>query len=60
MSDFKILPYGHGTWIIFYCSAKGKTFTNTTTHAPLIDAIKFADSPKLKDLTQLMKICKTK
>ena len=59
LNDFTFKFAGHGHYEVTYTSPKTrKKFTTTTSNMPLIDATKNSDSPKIKDLNELKKLCK--
>ena len=59
LSDFSFLPWGHGRYKVRYDSPITKrAWATVTNDMPLIDATKNADSPKVKDLESLKRICK--
>jgi len=59
ISDFSFSPSGFGHYRVTYTSpVTGKSWWNTTSNMPLIDATKNADEPKIKDLTILKRVCK--
>lgn len=59
LSDFRFMPSGYGHYQVTYISpVTGKRWTATTNNMPLIDATKNADSPKIKDLNELKRVCK--
>jgi hypothetical protein len=59
ISDFSFNPSGYGHYkVIFKSPVTGKEWKTITSDMPLIDATKNSDSPKIKDLNQLKKICK--
>lgn len=59
LNDFTFKFAGYGHYEVAYTSPKTrKEFTTTTSNMPLIDATKNSDSPKIKDLNELKKLCK--
>jgi hypothetical protein len=57
--EFRFRPYGYGHYYVTYFSPKtNKEWTCYTNNMPLIDATKNTEFPKIKDLTQLKKLCK--
>jgi hypothetical protein len=59
LNDFTFKFAGYGHYTVTYTSPKTrKEFTTTTSNMPLIDATKNNDSPKIKDLNKLKKLCK--
>lgn len=57
--DFSFSPSGFGHYRVTYTSPiTGKSWWNITSNMPLIDATKNADSPKIKDLNILKRVCK--
>jgi hypothetical protein len=59
IQDFKFEFNGYGHYRVTYTSPKtSKEFTCVTTNMSLIDDTKNSDEPKVKDLKQLMKLCK--
>jgi len=59
LSDFHFQFAGYGHYKVTYTSPKtGKKWTTTTNNMPLIDATKNAESPKIKDLNDLKRLCK--
>lgn len=58
--DFRFEFMGRGHYRVTYTSPNTyKTWTTITNNMSLIDATKNADEPKIKDLIQLKRICKT-
>lgn len=59
ITDFTFEPKGYGRYLVTYISpVTGKHYYNSTTDMQLIDATKNSESPKLKDLLQLKRVCK--
>jgi hypothetical protein len=59
LNDFTFKFAGYGHYEVTYTSPKTrKEFTTVTNNMPLIDATKNSDSPKIKDLNELKKLCK--
>ena len=59
ISDFYFSPSGYGHYEVTYTSpVTFKEFTAITNNMPLIDCTKNSDSPKIKDLEQLKRVCK--
>lgn len=59
INDFSFSFQGKGAYKVTYTSpVTGKTWTTRTTNMPLIDDTKNADTPKVRDLEQLKRICK--
>ena len=59
ISDFNFLFSGYGHYKVIYTSKKtNKEYKITTNNMPLIDATKNEDSPKIKDLNELKRLCK--
>ena len=59
LSDFYFNFSGHGHYKVTYKSnITSKCWTCTTIDMSLIDDTKNNDSPKIKDLNQLKKMCK--
>jgi len=59
LSDFSFRLVGYGCYSVTYQSpVTGKCFSKRTNDMPLIDITKNADSPKIKDLNTLKKMCK--
>lgn len=59
ISDFSFSPSGFGHYRVTYTSPiTGKSWCNTTSNMPLIDDTKNSDSPKIKDLNILKRVCK--
>lgn len=57
--DFSFLPAGYGHYKVTYTSpVTFKTWSCVTSNMGLIDATKNEDSPKVKDLNELKRICK--
>ena len=57
--DFRFEFAGYGHYKVTYTSpATGKSWCTTTNDMPLIDATKNADTPKIKDLNALKRLCK--
>lgn len=60
LNDFSFKLTGYGHYYVEYTSpATKKTFAFVTSDMPLIDATKNSESPKIKDLQELKRICKT-
>ena len=60
ITDFRFKLIGYGHYYVKYTSpVTKKTFGYVTTDMPLIDATKNSDNPKVKDLQELKKVCKT-
>lgn len=60
LSDFRFKPSGYGHYEATYTSPKtGKQWRVVTNNMPLIDATKNADDPKIKDLNELKRVCKS-
>jgi len=61
LSNFDFHFEGRGHYKVTYTSpVTEKKFTRTTCNMPLIDLTKNADeTPKIKDLNRLKKICKS-
>ena len=58
-SDFYFLFVGHGVYKVTYTSPKtNKKYARIITDMEIIDLTKNEDTPKLKDLTTLKRICK--
>jgi hypothetical protein len=58
--DFNFNQVGYGQWDVIYTSPNThKKWMAYTTDSILIDATKNSDLPKIKDLNQLKKICKS-
>ena len=58
--DFRFSFAGYGHYTVKYCSpVTGKVYEATTNNMPLIDATKNADRPKIKDLIELKRLCKS-
>jgi len=53
LSDFNFQFTGHGHYKVTY-----KKWSKTTSDMQLIDATKNSDSPKIKDLNELKRMCK--
>lgn len=59
IADFEFKWAGYGHYRVTYTSpVTGKKWTATTDDMPLIDATKGEESPKIKDLERLKRICK--
>ena len=59
LSDFYFNFKGHGHYKVTYKSPiTNKCWTSTTSDMQLIDATRNSDSPKIKDLNELKKMCK--
>ena len=59
LSDFSFQFTGHGHYKVTYTSpVTGKSWSHTTSDMQLIDATKNSDSPKIKDLQELKRVCK--
>lgn len=56
--NFSFQVAGHGHYKVTYTSNSGKSFTRTISDMQLIDVTKNSDSPKLKDLNELKRVCK--
>lgn len=60
-TDFTFLPSGHGHYRVTYTSpVTRKRWTCITNDMGLIDATKYEDEPKRRDLDALKRLCKTK
>lgn len=60
LSDFSFEFAGYGHYKVTFTSpVTGKSWTKTTSDMPLIDATKNEDSPKVGDLIQLKRVCKS-
>jgi hypothetical protein len=60
LSDFSFQFSGHGHYKVTYKSTTtSKCWTATTSDMKLIDATKNSDEPKIKDLNELKKMCKS-
>lgn len=58
--DFSFMPSGYGHYRVTYHSSKTrKSWSTITNNMPLIDATKNADKPKVKDLLELKRLCKS-
>jgi len=58
-TDFNFESAGYGHYKVTYTSpVTGKSWKTVTSNMPLIDATKGEDSPKIKDLNFLKKLCK--
>lgn len=55
---FKISGYGHYN-VTYTSPVTKKTFAKLTNNMPLIDLTKNADNPKVKDLNELKRLCKS-
>jgi hypothetical protein len=61
LTDFTFKFSGYGHYEVTYTSPiTSKKFTTITNNMPLVDATKNAESPKIKDLIELKKLCKNK
>ena len=59
ISDFSFSFSGYGHYRVTYTSPiTGKSWSTVTNNMPLIDATKNAESPKIKDLNDLKRLCK--
>ena len=59
ISNFTFSFSGHGHYkVTFFSTLTNKSWTATTNNMPLIDATKNAESPKIKDLNDLKRLCK--
>ena len=59
ISDFSFSFSGYGHYRVTYTSPiTGKSWPTVTNNMPLIDATKNAESPKIKDLNDLKRLCK--
>jgi hypothetical protein len=59
LSDFTFKVSGYGHYQVTYTSpVSGKTHTCITDEMQLIDITKNSDTPKIKDLKRLKKLCK--
>ena len=56
--SFKFTSYGH-YYVEYTSPVTNKVFGFITDNMPLIDATKNSESPKIKDLQELKRICKT-
>lgn len=57
--DFSFVQLGHGKYRVIYESpATGKLWSVVITDMTIIDATKNSDSPKIKDLNSLKRLCK--
>lgn len=54
---FEFAGYGHYK-VTFYSTLTNKSWSTVTHNMPLIDATKNAESPKIKDLNDLKRLCK--
>ena len=60
LSDFRFRFKGYGHYEVTYTSpVTNKSWKNTTADMQLIDYTKNEDSPKLKDLNELKRLCKS-
>jgi hypothetical protein len=58
-TDFRFRPYGYGHYYVTYFSPiTGKEYTCCTNDMPLIDLTRNNEDPRVKDLTELKRICK--
>lgn len=58
-TDFRFLYSGYGAYYVIYTSPKtNKQYKAYTTNMFLLDATKNTESPKIKDLQQLKRVCK--
>lgn len=55
---FEFSGYGHYK-VTFYSTLTNKRWSTVTHDMPLIDATKNAESPKIKDLNDLKRLCKS-
>ena len=59
LSNFAFKPSGYGYYEVTYTSPiTGKKWVVKTSNMPLIDDTKNSDSPKLKNLNELKRLCK--
>lgn len=59
ISDFAFMPAGHGHYKVTYTSpVTGKQWTATINDMPLLDAVRYSDRPKIKDLESLKYLVK--
>lgn len=59
LSNFTFKPSGYGYYEVTYTSSiTGKKWVVKTSNMPLIDDTKNSDSPKLKNLNELKRLCK--
>ena len=59
ITDFTFYFAGYGHYIVTYISpVTGKQWSRKTNDMPLIDVTKNEDSPLIKDLNELKKLCK--
>jgi hypothetical protein len=59
-SDFYFEYAGHGHYYVTYTSpVTGKKWSTLTDDMTIIDATKNADNPKIKDLENLKRFCKS-
>ena len=60
ISDFDFIFSGYGHYkVIFTSQITGKKFTTSTNDMMLIDDTKNTDYPKIKDLNELKRLCKS-
>ena len=60
LTDFRFQFSGRGHYKVTYISPiSSKSWTITTNDMALIDATKNIDEPKIKDLNELKKMCKS-
>ena len=59
ITDFKFEPAGYGQYLVYYQSpVTNKNYSKYITDMQIIDKIKNADSPKLKDMETLKQLVK--
>lgn len=59
ISNFTFSFSGHGHYkVTFFSTLTNKSWTSITNNMQLIDATKKAESPKIKDLNDLKRLCK--
>ena len=59
-TDFTFTISGYGHYMVTYTSpVTGKSWRKTTDNMPLIDRIKNAENPKIKDLNDLKRLVKS-
>lgn len=57
--DFSFVQLGYGKYRVIYESPQpGKLWSVVITDMTIIDATKNSDSPKIKDLNSLKRLCK--
>lgn len=58
ISDFRFRICGYGFYdVTYYSPVSGKAYSGRTHDMPLIDATKHSDSPRVRDLIRLRRIC---